>query len=178
MTKSFPLLQEMTEIQDTNWFEQIWPKFWVDYYSYLQPLLGDWWRRWGVMAASHCHAWWRWWSDSLRVALTKVIMHIFLSLTPNLFAYLTCICVASLRLHWCLLASYFPDNWPHYLELDPLWFTVEAQPTCLLIGFVGSSEFRELKKYQRDFSSWCGECLLRKKERSRCLSSAKRQLAS
>lgn len=41
-----------------------------------------------------------------------------------------------------------------------------------------SSEFRELKKYQRDFSSWCGECLLRKKERVRRLSSAKRQLAS
>jgi hypothetical protein len=45
---------------------------------------------------------------------------------------------------------------------------VQVQPTCLLIGFVGSSEFRELKKYQRDFSSCCGECLLRKKERSRC----------
>ncbi|KAH8947359.1 hypothetical protein BDL97_11G036700 [Sphagnum fallax] len=47
-----------------------------------------------------------------------------------------------------------------------------------MILWCRSSEFRELKKYQRDFSSWCGECLLRKKERSRCLSSAKRQLAS
>lgn len=47
-----------------------------------------------------------------------------------------------------------------------------------LILWCRSSEFRELKKYQRDFSSWCGECLLRKKERGRRLSSAKRQLAS
>ncbi|XP_024357084.1 2-oxoglutarate and iron-dependent oxygenase domain-containing protein ICU11 isoform X1 [Physcomitrium patens] len=47
-----------------------------------------------------------------------------------------------------------------------------------LILWCRSSEFRELKKYQRDFSSWCGECLLRKKERVRRLSSAKRQLAS
>jgi len=47
-----------------------------------------------------------------------------------------------------------------------------------LLTLFDSSEFRELKKYQRDFSSWCGECLLRKKERSRRLSSAKRQLAS
>jgi hypothetical protein len=46
-----------------------------------------------------------------------------------------------------------------------------------MILWCRSSEFRELKKYQRDFSSWCGECLLRKKERSR-LSSAKQQLAS
>ncbi|CAM6105754.1 unnamed protein product [Calypogeia fissa] len=47
-----------------------------------------------------------------------------------------------------------------------------------LILWCRSSEFRELKKYQRDFSSWCGECLMKKKERRRRLSNAKRQLAS
>jgi hypothetical protein len=30
-----------------------------------------------------------------------------------------------------------------------------------------SSVFRELKKYQKDFSSWCGECQREKKERQR-----------
>lgn len=29
------------------------------------------------------------------------------------------------------------------------------------------SVFREMKKYQKDFSSWCGECLREKKERQR-----------
>ncbi|KAG6541488.1 hypothetical protein Mapa_017163 [Marchantia paleacea] len=47
-----------------------------------------------------------------------------------------------------------------------------------LILWCRSSEFRELKKYQRDFSSWCGECLVRRKERRRRLSNAKRQLAT
>lgn len=30
-----------------------------------------------------------------------------------------------------------------------------------------SSVFRELKKYQKDFSKWCGECQREKKERQR-----------
>lgn len=47
---------------------------------------------------------------------------------------------------------------------------------CNLIMWCRSSEFRELKKYQRDFSAWCGECLLKKKERRRRLSNARRQL--
>ncbi|EFJ08531.1 hypothetical protein SELMODRAFT_131662 [Selaginella moellendorffii] len=47
-----------------------------------------------------------------------------------------------------------------------------------LILWCRSSEFRELKKYQRDFSAWCGECLLRKKERRRRLTNAKRQPAA
>ncbi|KAL2611464.1 hypothetical protein R1flu_023156 [Riccia fluitans] len=47
-----------------------------------------------------------------------------------------------------------------------------------LILWCRSSQFREMKKYQRDFSSWCGECLLRRKERRRKLSNAKRQLAA
>lgn len=34
-----------------------------------------------------------------------------------------------------------------------------------LILWCRSSVFRELKKYQRDFSSWCGECQREKKER-------------
>ncbi|KAM1186797.1 hypothetical protein COP1_015900 [Malus domestica] len=36
-----------------------------------------------------------------------------------------------------------------------------------LILWCRSSVFREMKKYQKDFSSWCGECLLEKKERQR-----------
>lgn len=33
--------------------------------------------------------------------------------------------------------------------------------------FLYSSVFREMKKYQKDFSCWCGECLREKKERQR-----------
>ncbi|XP_068491604.1 2-oxoglutarate and iron-dependent oxygenase domain-containing protein CP2-like isoform X2 [Phaseolus vulgaris] len=36
-----------------------------------------------------------------------------------------------------------------------------------LIIWCRSSAFRELKKYQRDFPSWCGECKRKKKERER-----------
>lgn len=36
-----------------------------------------------------------------------------------------------------------------------------------LLLWCRSSVFRELKKYQKDFSSWCGECLREKKERQR-----------
>ncbi|QCE08568.1 hypothetical protein DEO72_LG9g3597 [Vigna unguiculata] len=35
-----------------------------------------------------------------------------------------------------------------------------------LIIWCRSSAFRELKKYQRDFPSWCGECKRKKKERA------------
>ncbi|KAK4773391.1 hypothetical protein SAY87_028410 [Trapa incisa] len=34
-----------------------------------------------------------------------------------------------------------------------------------LLLWCRSSIFREMKKYQKDFSSWCGECLCEKKER-------------
>lgn len=34
-----------------------------------------------------------------------------------------------------------------------------------LLLWCRSSMFREMKKYQKDFSSWCGECLREKKER-------------
>lgn len=47
-----------------------------------------------------------------------------------------------------------------------------------LILWCRSSEFRELKKYQSDFSSWCGECQSRKKDRRRRLSNQKWQAAS
>ncbi|PON47336.1 Prolyl 4-hydroxylase, alpha subunit [Parasponia andersonii] len=36
-----------------------------------------------------------------------------------------------------------------------------------LLLWCRSSVFREMKKYQKDFSSWCGECLREKKERQR-----------
>ncbi|XP_012075705.1 2-oxoglutarate and iron-dependent oxygenase domain-containing protein CP2 [Jatropha curcas] len=38
---------------------------------------------------------------------------------------------------------------------------------CNLILWCRSSVFRELKKYQKDFSNWCGECLHEKKDRQR-----------
>ncbi|CAN1173351.1 2-oxoglutarate and iron-dependent oxygenase domain-containing protein CP2 [Linum perenne] len=36
-----------------------------------------------------------------------------------------------------------------------------------LIMWCRSSAYREMKKYKTDFSTWCGECLRRKKERQR-----------
>ncbi|KAF4386379.1 hypothetical protein F8388_020006 [Cannabis sativa] len=36
-----------------------------------------------------------------------------------------------------------------------------------LLLWCRSSVFREMKKYQKDFSNWCGECLREKKERQR-----------
>ncbi|KAK7847259.1 2-oxoglutarate and iron-dependent oxygenase domain-containing protein CP2 isoform X2 [Quercus suber] len=36
-----------------------------------------------------------------------------------------------------------------------------------LLLWCRSSVFREMKKYQKDFSSWCGECFREKKERQR-----------
>lgn len=47
-----------------------------------------------------------------------------------------------------------------------------------LILWCRSSEFRELKKYQNDFSSWCGECHVRKKDRRCRLSNKKCQVPS
>ncbi|KAG8639154.1 2-oxoglutarate and iron-dependent oxygenase domain-containing protein CP2 isoform X3 [Manihot esculenta] len=38
---------------------------------------------------------------------------------------------------------------------------------CNLILWCRSSVFRELKKYQKDFSSWCGECRRERRERQR-----------
>uniref|UniRef100_A0A2P2KU33 Uncharacterized protein MANES_01G016000 n=1 Tax=Rhizophora mucronata TaxID=61149 RepID=A0A2P2KU33_RHIMU len=34
-----------------------------------------------------------------------------------------------------------------------------------LLLWCRSSVFREMKKYQKDFSGWCGECFREKKER-------------
>ncbi|KAH9763718.1 2-oxoglutarate and iron-dependent oxygenase domain-containing protein CP2 [Citrus sinensis] len=36
-----------------------------------------------------------------------------------------------------------------------------------LLLWCRSSVFREMKRYQKDFSSWCGECFREKKERQR-----------
>ncbi|KAK7280409.1 hypothetical protein RJT34_25473 [Clitoria ternatea] len=44
-----------------------------------------------------------------------------------------------------------------------------------LIIWCRSSAFREMKKYQRDFSSWCGECKRKKKERERLSVAATKQ---
>lgn len=84
----------------------------------------------------------------------------------------------------CLLIFLFMLTFVTYPSLGSYLFSglwICTHTTCTIYQshlVCNSSEFRELKKYQRDFSSWCGECLLRKKERGRRLSSAKRQLAS
>lgn len=44
-----------------------------------------------------------------------------------------------------------------------------------LLLWCRSSVFRELKKYQKDFSSWCGECQREKKERQRLSISATKE---
>ncbi|CAJ1977462.1 unnamed protein product [Sphenostylis stenocarpa] len=44
--------------------------------------------------------------------------------------------------------------------------TISGNRTNLII-WCRSTAFRELKKYQRDFPSWCGECKRKKKERAR-----------
>ncbi|KMS98884.1 hypothetical protein BVRB_3g067780 [Beta vulgaris subsp. vulgaris] len=44
-----------------------------------------------------------------------------------------------------------------------------------LILWCRSSVFRELKKYQKDFSSWCGECQREKKERQQLSISATKE---
>ncbi|KAH9322964.1 hypothetical protein KI387_017603, partial [Taxus chinensis] len=44
-----------------------------------------------------------------------------------------------------------------------------------LILWCRSSVFRELRKHQRNFSSWCGECLHQKKERRKQLLEARHQ---
>ncbi|KAL9274829.1 2-oxoglutarate and iron-dependent oxygenase domain-containing protein [Drosera capensis] len=44
-----------------------------------------------------------------------------------------------------------------------------------LILWCRSSVFRELKKYQKDFSSWCGECQREKKERQQSTIAATKQ---
>lgn len=44
-----------------------------------------------------------------------------------------------------------------------------------LILWCRSSVFRELKKYQKDFSSWCGECQREKKERQQLSVSATKE---
>ncbi|XP_062117007.1 2-oxoglutarate and iron-dependent oxygenase domain-containing protein CP2 [Humulus lupulus] len=46
-----------------------------------------------------------------------------------------------------------------------------------LLLWCRSSVFREMKKYQKDFSNWCGECLREKKERQRTsIAATKREL--
>lgn len=36
--------------------------FWADYIMHLsKPTIRSWWNQWGVMAASPCNWWWRWW---------------------------------------------------------------------------------------------------------------------
>lgn len=46
--------------------------------------------------------------------------------------------------------------------------------TAKLVLLLFSSVFREMKKYQMDFSSWCGECQREKRERQiQCVKATK-----
>ncbi len=40
--------------------------------------IGSWWNQWPVMAAHQCYLWWRWWSDTLWVALITLWLHLLL----------------------------------------------------------------------------------------------------
>ncbi len=43
------------------------------------PTIGSWWTQWwGVMAASHYHSWWKWWSDTLGVTVLRFSVLSFL----------------------------------------------------------------------------------------------------
>jgi hypothetical protein len=42
------------------------------------PTIGSWWNQRPVMAAHQCYLWWRWWSDTLWVALITLWLHLSL----------------------------------------------------------------------------------------------------
>lgn len=61
------------------------------------------------------------------------------------------------------LHSYLSIFWPcpnGVQRIQRTHFSLTSLSLC-------SSVFREMKKYQKDFSSWCGECSREKKERQR-----------
>lgn len=69
---------------------------------------------------------------------------------------------------------------PGHAILHPGRHRHGARPTTSgnrmnLIIWCRSSAFRELKKYRKDFSSWCGECKRKKKEKERILVLATQQ---
>ncbi|TKY50906.1 PKHD-type hydroxylase [Spatholobus suberectus] len=69
---------------------------------------------------------------------------------------------------------------PGHAILHPGRHRHGARPTTAgnrinLILWCRSSDFRELKKYKRDFSSWCGECRRKKEERVRLSVTATQQ---
>ncbi len=73
---------KMWQTQDTDfvqWFAQVLGEL---LYSYRHPTsVFDLWIfhdrsfEWLVMAAHHCHLWWRWWSDALWGTLTMLWLH-------------------------------------------------------------------------------------------------------
>ncbi|KAK3036726.1 hypothetical protein RJ639_030550 [Escallonia herrerae] len=58
----------------------------------------------------------------------------------------------------------------YYYGAEDRKFYLKCIPFCshgILLSSSYSSVFRELKKYQKDFPNWCGECQREKKERQR-----------
>jgi len=66
----------VVEPQDADFHIIVFLKIWADYiytYMYTAKFVRGWWSEWGVVAATHCHSWWRWWASTLWVTLTRVV---------------------------------------------------------------------------------------------------------
>jgi hypothetical protein len=56
------LLREMWhKTQDLDFHVLVYCQFWEDYCVLMYWHYWELMKSWGVMAASHCHSWWRWW---------------------------------------------------------------------------------------------------------------------
>jgi hypothetical protein len=73
---TFLLLLEMWQTQDAD--SQFVPSYMIALprsWAYHYILINTHWMRlsqWGGMAATCCHSWWRWWSDTLWMTLTRL----------------------------------------------------------------------------------------------------------
>jgi len=66
----------VAEPQGADFHIIVFQKIWADYiytYIYTAIFVRSWWSEWGVVAATHCHSWWRWWANTLWVTLTRVV---------------------------------------------------------------------------------------------------------
>jgi len=66
----------VAEPQGADFHIIVFLKIWADYiytYIYTAIFVRSCWSEWGVVAATHCHSWWRWWANTLWVTLTRVV---------------------------------------------------------------------------------------------------------
>jgi hypothetical protein len=66
----------VAEPQGADFHIIVFLKIWADYiytYIYTAIFVRSWWSEWGVVAATHCHSWWRWWANTLWVTLTRIV---------------------------------------------------------------------------------------------------------